>query len=271
MKEKIFRYLIILLFASIAFQGCSIFARRYGKTVNKQYQLTIADKDGIKFENLSGRVKVFQSDDSLAHLTVKAELKVKREELDKIDDKEFLTIDSGGKYIRINEESSDVEIGYSNMHFGPLRKVTYELYLPEYKPLSIYSKNSSMEINETSNNLKVEIINGNLVLNNPIGYLTANIINGKISGNIDSSKGLEGTVTNGNISIKLSKDFSGSVNCTTENGSVKIGESDFDNVDIKTKNAFSGSIGKSDVKVKLNVTNGKIKISSEKQSMNEDD
>lgn len=270
MKEKIFRCLIIFLFASIAFQGCSIFTRRYEKTVNKQYQLTLADKDGIKFENLSGRVKVFQSDDSLAHLTVKAELKVKREELDKIDDKEFLTIDSGGKYIRINEEP-DVEIGYSNMHFGPLKKVTYELYLPEYNPLSIYSKNSSMEINETSNNLKVEIINGNLVLNNPIGYLTANITNGKISGNIDSSKGLEGTVTNGNISIKLRKDFSGSVNCTTENGSVKIGESDFDNVEIKTKNAFSGSIGKSDVKVKLNVTNGNIKISSEKQSMNEDD
>ncbi len=270
MKSAYLKYLAILLVAVFAFQGCSIFGRRYEKSINKIYTLNLTDKDGIKFESLNGKVKLFPSDDSLAHLNVNGKYFVRRKDLDKSDDIFNLKIDSSGKKIIITEESMR-EIGFSNFQFGPMEKITYELYVPGYKPLEVYNTNSNLEISGTAGDLNVSVTNGNIKVNTPRGNTVIKITNGKLSGTIDSLKGFDADILNGKINLIVGKKFSGIVNCSTQNGNVKVSSGTFENVDMEKKNVFSGKSGTSESKLKLSVLNGSISLSPEKQTDDDED
>jgi hypothetical protein len=270
MKSAYLKYFTILLLAAVAFQGCSLFGRRYEKSINKVYTLNLADKDGIRFESLNGKVKLFPSDDSLAHLNVNGKYFVRRKDLDKSDDNFILKIDSSGKKIVITEESLR-EIGLSNFHFGPMGNITYELYVPGYKPLEVNNTNSNMEISGTAGDLNVSVTNGNIKVTNPKGNTVIKVTNGKLTGMIDSLKGFDADIINGKINLTVGKKFSGAVNCSTQNGSVKVSSGTFENVNMEKKNMFSGKTGTSESQLKLSVLNGSIRLSPEIQTDDDED
>ena len=269
MKKLFFIFIALLIIGAAAFQGCSLFGKKYEKSVNVSYNINVSDKKDIRFEATTGRIKIFSSVDSLAHVIVKGEFSVRKRDLDNIKEENFLKIDSTGQSVLITEDlSGNIRSGI--FHFGRESDISFEIYVPNFRPLKIEATNCSMDINEIYSDIDAEAINGNIKVNNPAGNTEIKLTNGKLTGQIDSLKNFSADLLNGKISLKLGNKFSGQVDCTAENGSVKVSPATVETVDIEKKNTFIGKTGTSDAKVKLTVMNGKINLSSEKQKINED-
>ncbi|MCX6163515.1 MAG: DUF4097 family beta strand repeat-containing protein [Ignavibacteriae bacterium] len=83
--------------------------------------------------------------------------------------------------------------------------------------------------------------------------------NGKVKGDLDSTKGLDIKTTNGNVNLNLSSTFSGRFRMETVNG--KITKKDFDFKDVNDdKKIFKGTLGNGEAEVKIETTNGKITL-----------
>ena len=92
---------------------------------------------------------------------------------------------------------------------------------------------------------------------NTSGSLNIDMTNGKIKCELDSTKGLNISNINGNITLNLGSTFSGKINANCVNGKVITRDLEFKYSD-NSKNTFEGKLGNSDVGVKLETVNGKI-------------
>ena len=97
------------------------------------------------------------------------------------------------------------------------------------------------------------------MLSRPTGKINVDILNGKVKGDLDSTKGLDIKTTNGNVSLNLSSTFSGKFIMETTNGKITKKGFYFREVDDEKK-YFKGTLGNGDADVKIETTNGKITL-----------
>lgn len=271
---------LLFIFAAVSlsvFPGCSAFKKKYEKNEVREYKINTAGKNKLSVESTNGKIRIFRSEkDSM--MTVKADIMkyVTKKEMDKPIKGVDVDIDSAGSEIKISE-AIEKDKGVFKFDIGKSTTVNYDIYIPEGISVKIDGTNGKLEIEEVGNDISADMTNGNVKIVKAHGNLKFDLTNGNLNANVDSTKGIDFETINGNITLTIGKDFSGVFKAKTVNGKIVRKNLNFDkSVEsaVKDESAdpdefidpndrkkdFKGSIGKSDARINLNTTNGKITI-----------
>lgn len=253
-------FIAVVLIGGILFSGCSLFQKRYEKTEKKEFSVNVSGKKRVVLDNTNGDIKVVKNS-SDSTLKIKAEgtfhltKKEMKEELDRIR----IYIDSTGEEIKIKTDYIK-EKRFINFQLNIGSEIDYELAVPEGIEVSIDNTNGKAHVEEVNNDISLNLTNGSIYFDNPTGNIKVDITNGKIKGELDSAKGLNFKLTNGNITLSLGDKFSGRFNLETVNGKIKTNDLIFKDVSKENKN-FKGNLGDGKAEIYLETINGSIKLS----------
>jgi len=269
--QKSIIYIALLIISCTVFSSCSMFSKRYEKVEKGEYKISANGKKRFSLNNVNGKIKVVKGSDSTA-IIVKFEKTVyvkKRELNNSIDDQITMTLDTMGTDVKIE---SEFERRRSEIQFGENRdnSVDYEVYLPENIELSLDNTNGTIDVSNLGNNAKISTINGTIKITRMTGKLDLETTNGTIKGTLDSTKGIIAATVNGNINFTFGPKVRGKVNAEVVHGTIKTKNLKFSDLkDSRDKDEFEGFLGgdiegvlgsSSDVKIKLETTNGSIKL-----------
>lgn len=251
--------LLIVLFSVSMFTGCTLFQKRYVKTEKKEISVNTTGKKKIILSNTNGDIRVVKnSGDSLLTIKAEATFHLTKKEMQEEGEKIRFKLDTNDNVIRINMDFvRERKFRFFNVNFGS--DINYDLYVPEGIDVNIDNTNGKTEIENITNNIIVDITNGNVNLSNTPGNVRVETVNGKVTCELDSTKGVDIKTTNGSVTMKLSRTFTGRFRLETVNGKINKKDFDFKDVDDEKK-YFKGTLGNSDVDVKIETTNGKISL-----------
>jgi hypothetical protein len=257
---KIKRIVPYALAAALALSiiGCSF--KRYEKREVSDYRVSLNGKTGIELANANGDIKVYKGD-SASGIVIRAEkiAKVKKRDLNKPFTEARVEIDSTSEIIKINTEFESSN-GIFRFDFGRDVEINFNISIPPGVKLSIDNTNGDLRITDISNDVQVSIVNGGVDVDNTSGLNKFDITNGKIKGSLDSTKGLIIDITNGGVDLKLDSTFSANFNIETVNGKITQENLNFETLTAENK-YLRGKIGSSSAEVKIDVVNGKVKLS----------
>lgn len=258
-KIRITGFLILFLVSGVLLSGCTLFSRRYEKTEKKDISVSTVNKKKVVLSNTNGDIKITKSSvDSVMRVKAEGTFHLTKKELNENRERIQIDIDSTSDVIKI---SSDYvrEKRFFNFHVDFNNDINFEIIVPGGIEVSIDNTNGKTEVSEVNNKVNIDLTNGNVKLTHATGPLTVDLTNGKITGDLDSTKGLNLKTTNGSISLKLSDNFSGRFKMETVNGKITKKDFDFKDVDDEKK-YFKGTLGNGDAEVKIETTNGKITL-----------
>lgn len=259
-------YFLLLTIALTYFQGCGFISKKYTKSETSEFSVNTVSKRKLKLENINGNITVSRSSDSTS-LKIKAykEIKVKKKYLNTPFDEIIIDVDSNSQDIIIktviSNKGSD---GFFNI--GRSQNVDYNIYVPENLDIEIENVNGEIIAGEINNDLSIENVNGNAEINNFQGKLNCEITNGSLSGEIDSTRGVNINIINGSISLKLNNFLSANLNVQTVNGKITDEELTLKDV-VRDKKHLRAKIGNADTdtEIKIETINGKIKLFGNKE------
>lgn len=262
--QKSIIYIVLLIVSSLVFSSCSLFSARYSKIEKGEYKISASGKTRFSLNNVNGKIKVVKASD-LTSIIVKYEktAHVKKRDLGSPMTEITLNIDSSGTDVRID---TDFENERSILQLGghETNTVDYEIYIPENILVNLDNTNGPIEMHDLTNEVKAETVNGTIRLVHLTGKLDLETTNGLIKGDIDSTKGINATTTNGNIRLNLGPKVSANVKADVMNGSVKMENLNFRNQsDKKDRKFFQGTLGNGDFEIKLETTNGSIRLTGD--------
>lgn len=261
MKAKILILISVLIVSS--FSGCSFLSKKYLKSGSEQHQISIAGKQKVILENVTGNIIINHSSDS-GFMTVRAtkEIKVKKKDLDKPFDEIRIVIDTLSSEIKINSEITDRrENSFFNINVGRNSKTDYEITIPSDIEIEIENVNGEVTTNKLNNDIKIDVVNGDVSLDKFSGKLECNIVNGTFSADIDSTKGMDISTINGSVKLTLSNFLNARIKAETTNGRITDENLRFSDIE-KEKKVFKGKLGTGDDKadIRIETLNGKIKL-----------
>lgn len=254
--------IIVTVLFIITFAGCSLFSRRYTKIYTGENRVMAKGKTGFKLDNSNGRIRVSHTDEPFIIIKYEIQNKVKKQEYEDASKGYSLKIDSTGNVVSVEAEEPE-EHGFVFEHSF---RANYEIFLPDGIDVSIDNINGNVIFNEMGNDLKADVANGSVDLQNNSGKINVEITNGTFNGTIDSTKGMNVEVVNGNIRMKTRKNFAGMVDIDIVHGKFSHEGIDFTKVRNSDKNEyggnkeFHGDIGTSENKLTYTVTNGNVNI-----------
>jgi len=273
-------FLLLVLFAAVSFSGlsgCSAFKKKYEKNEVREYKINTSGKTKLSVDNTNGKIRIFRSEkDSVMTVKVDISKYVTKKEMDNPIKGVDVDIDSAGSEIKISE-SIEKDKGVFKFDIGKSTTVNFDIYVPAGISVKIDGTNGKLEIEGVGNDISADITNGNVKIVKAYGNLKFDLTNGNLNANVDSTKGIDFETVNGNITLNIGKDFSGVFKAKTVNGKIVRKNLNFDKsnefvesdesvesdefIDSNEwKKDFKGSIGKSDARINLNTTNGKITI-----------
>jgi len=253
---------LAIIILATSFSGCSLFSRRFEKTYTKEASVNAAGKQKIIFENVTGDVKIHQSED-VNSILVKAKTTVHltKNELENEIEWVKLILDTTGNEVVISvdvirERKRIFGIGFNDEH----NRTSADIYVPKGILVDISLTNGDITAKEISNDVKFEVTNGDIDIGDYYGKSEINIVNGKLNCSLDSTKGMRAEIVNGSVNLSIGDFFSAKFNLETINGKIKIDkELPFKEISDE-KNLKKGTIGNSDNEVKIDITNGKINL-----------
>jgi DUF4097 and DUF4098 domain-containing protein YvlB len=260
LKNKSARILLIaVLIGAVTLSGCTLFQKRYEKIEKKEISVNTIGKKKVVLNNTNGNIKVTKSSvDSVLVIKAEATFHLTKKEMKEEVEKIKLSVDTSENIIKIKTDFvKESKLQFFNIKFGS--EINYELIVPNGLDISIDNTNGKTEIYEVSNNINLELANGNVTLSHTSGKISVEATNGKVKGDLDSTQGLDIKTINGSISLNLSSTFSGRFKMETTNGKIVKKDFDFKDVDDEKK-YFKGTLGNSDVDIKIETTNGKITL-----------
>ena len=255
------KIIVVLLFIT-TFAGCSMFSRRFTKMYTGENRVTAVGKKSFTLDNTNGRIKVSHTNEDFIIIKYDIERKVKKSELDDAKKTFDLRIDSTGSQVRVVVDEPE-EHGFV---FGNSFRANFEIFVPEGVDLEINNVNGNIIFDEMGNNIITELTNGSVDLQNNTGVSKVNIVNGSLNATVDSTKGMDVEIVNGNIRLKTKKNFAGQISTDivhgkfTHEGIEFTKVKDRDDKNYSSTKEFDGSIGNSDAKLKYSVTSGNISI-----------
>ena len=247
-------YIVLVLFALGSF-NCAF--RKYEKREVSEYKVSLEGKTKVTLENVNGKINVFKGD-SASGLIVKAEkiAHVKKRELSEPFTEARVEIDSTSEIVRINSEIGK-DKGFIRFDINGGTKINYTITLPPGVEFSVNNTNGSVTFTNISNDLDVEIKNGSVNLENTSGFNKFDLVNGKVKGKLDSTKGMIIDIVNGGVNLELDSTFSAKFKIETVNGRISEENLNFTSI-ASGKKSMVGRIGSSDAEVKMDIVNGKV-------------
>lgn len=262
MKNKILAIIIGITLLSVS--GCGMFSKKYTKAKTDEYRLNTAGKKKVKLDNVNGTVTITHSNDSGA-LLVKAvrEIKVKKKYLDTPFDEIEIKIDTTGSNISIATEiEKKGEDGLFKFNIARGQRVDYEIQIPSGLDIEVENVHGNIVASSLDNDLKIDLVNGKVSLENYSGLLECEITNGEFTGHIDSTRGININTVNGSVSLFLNNYINANLRAETSNGKIVDDNLNFRDV-IKEKGLFKGKLGNggnANVDIKVETVNGRIKL-----------
>lgn len=257
---KYLSHIVLLVCFAVIFSSCSLFSQRYEKIEKGEYKLNAQGKKRFSLNNINGKVKIVKSfDKDFIFIKYEKTAYVKKRELGKPMNEITLSIDSTGNEVKIETEMESEKFGIQFNSHGS-NKVDYEIAVPEGMMVYVDNTNGSIEIDEVVNDAKLSTINGKINVNHSTGKLDLETTNGSIKGSVDSTKGITGSTVNGSIRFNFGPKVSAKIKADVINGSVKIDGLNM-KTDKKERKYFEGILGSGDTEIKLETTNGSIRLS----------
>ncbi|CAN5456233.1 hypothetical protein BH10BAC5_BH10BAC5_10010 [soil metagenome] len=257
--------IIITVFFIISFAGCSLFSRRYTKNISGESRVTATGKTSFKLDNTNGRIKIAHTDEPFIIIKYDASMKVKKNDMDDLSKNFTLRIDSMSSSVTVE---SEIPEEHGIMIFEHSVKINYEIFLPDGIDVSIDNVNGNLIFDKMTNNITVDLVNGNVDFIEDSGNSKVDITNGSFHGVVDSTRGMNIDITNGNIRLNTKKYFAGEVTANVMHGKFTHEGIEFTKVknnsekDNFGEKDFYGEIGTSGSKLRFNITNGNINITS---------
>lgn len=258
---KIKTLLLMTLLAAFALISMDCSFKRYDKREVSEYKVNLSGKTKVTLENFSGRIKVFKGD-SATGLVVKVDkiAHVKKRDLDKPFSEAWVEIDSSSEIIRIKSGYQKSK-GWLKFQFNDRdansTDMNYDITIPPGVKLSVENVNGDVDFINIGNDLDISIINGDMDVDNISGNNNINITNGKLTGSLDSTKGLKVDIINGKVDLALGSKFSAHFKTETINGKIEQENLNFATLSSEKK-SLRGRIGESNAEVNIDMTNGKI-------------
>ena len=261
MKAKILILISVLIVSS--FSGCSLLSKKYLKTSSEQRQVSIAGKQKVRLENVTGNIIINHGSDS-GFITVKStkELKVKKKDLDTPFDEIRIVIDTVSSEIKINSEISNPrDNSFFKLNFGKDSKIDYDITIPSDIEMVIENVNGDITSDRLNNDLKIDLVNGDVSVEKYSGKMECDIVNGSLSADIDSTKGMNISTVNGSVKLILSNYINARIKAETTNGKITDENLRFSQIE-KEKKVFKGKLGSGEDKadIRIETLNGKIKL-----------
>jgi DUF4097 and DUF4098 domain-containing protein YvlB len=252
----LFYFCIGLLILNIS--GCSLFKKKYEKRETKDYIINSTGKKKISLSNLSGNVKVSKNTaDSLIRIKTEIVAYVTKKELNEPLENIKMKIDTTGSVVDISSESYSERKFFKFSINNKSNKINYDISIPDMLEVSIDNTSGKIIIEDLNSDVKVDLVSGNISLKDIYGKVNLDVTNGKIDGDLDSTKGLDINTVNGSITLNLGSSFAGNFKADCVNGKVITKDLTFQRTE-ESKKSFEGTLGSSNIDVKLETVNGKI-------------
>jgi DUF4097 and DUF4098 domain-containing protein YvlB len=266
-KMRNLKLFLILILITALVSGCSVFSRKYQKTVTDNATVSAVNKKALMLENTNGDIRIHKSADSLINIKVEKTVFLKKSELDKDIDWIDINIDTSGKIVKV---SIDIlrELQFFNFKAGGSTDI--DIYVPENLFLSIESTNSDIEFDNVRNDVKLVVSNGKVKSQKLSGNLEAEMTNGKIYAAPDSGKDCNLNVTNGRVYLETDEKTAGNFELSVKNGKIDAGNFKFDTTLVKEKGYLKAKSGNTENRITVKVANGKIKLSKVENRTDED-
>ena len=263
MKSK---YIIPIIIAGLiitVLPGCSILKKRVEKTEKVEYRITSAGRTAISIENVSGRINVRKTTDTLGYITVSAvkTSSVKYDEQDRPIDNVNIKIDTSGSEVKIETEITGTFGFFKKNNSG---KVDYDIKVPADLKVKVENVNGMIIISGIANDIEAENVNGIISVFGCRGLLDLSSVNGSITCNLDSvTAGVNIDVVNGSIKVGGLRGIDADVNASTINGRVKFNDLVFTNVNAEKK-SLSGVLGSGGSDIQVSAVNGSITFNADR-------
>jgi hypothetical protein len=262
MKSRII-ILIVGLGLIAGISGCGFMGKRYLKTETERHQVSVANKNKLKLENISGNVSISRGSDSgFVFIKATKELKVKKKYLDTPFNEISVSIDTNTNTIDIETEiNKSGEDGILKFNIGRNQNVDYEIVIPPDMQIEVDIVNGNFSADNLNNDLTIEIVNGDVSLSNYSGKLRSGITNGSFSAGIESTGGLDISTINGGVTLNLNNYINANLSAETINGRITDENLQF-TVIKKEKKSLNGRIGTGnpEAEIKIETVNGRIKL-----------
>lgn len=248
---------IILCILSVYMTGCGSFGRKYTKTETDKFTLNAVNKKTFSLENISGNITVTKSEDSTIKITAVKEVKVRKKDLQTPLDEIKITLDTVTSTIKISYDVDD----YNDGPFSRVRQpeITYTIQVPSFIDLKIDNVHGTISLNNLENNTNIDLITGEINMEHVSGNIRIDMANGDVTGSIDSTKGISIDLLNGDIRFTLNPGVNAKLEAEWAHGKFEYEGLSFTNMD-KERERFTGVLGTGTSDIKIDVTNGKIRV-----------
>lgn len=261
MKNKLL--VIILGLTLLSVSSCGLLSKKYTKTKTDEFRLNAAGKKKLKLDNVSGTITISHSNDS-GELTVKAfkEIKVKKKYLETPFDEIEIKIDSSDNFINIETQiGKKGEDDIFKFNIDRDQRVDYEIQVPSGMDIEVENVIGNIVANSLDNDLKIDVISGEVSIEDYTGLLECEITNGDFTGHIDSTRGININTINGSVTLFLNNYINANIKAESSNGKIQEDNLQFRDL-IKEKGLFKAKLGKGDsnVGIKVETVNGRIRL-----------
>jgi len=249
----------------VAFFFCVVQAGTYEEKVEKTFSMRKGGE--LVLENKNGRVIITSWDrDEIkveAVKTVKAGSRRHAEEILQEVRIDF-TYDSDDAFLGVNTRIPKYRSGFWENLFGDgvSVSVSYHVTVPNQLDLDIESVNGKIDVSDVAGKLRFKTTNGTIKVRDAGGKVDAVTTNGGIDvelREVERNEDMVFSTTNGGITVYFPKDFDAEIEARTTNGSIRT---DFPIrvVGDINRRRLQGKINEGGGRIKLNTTNGSIRI-----------
>lgn len=247
---------IILCILTVYMTGCGSF-RKYTKTETEKFTINAVNKKFLTLDNITGDITITKSTDSTVKITAVKEVQVRKKDLDKPFTEVMVELDTLTDNIRINYDTKD----YDDGPFSKMRRpeINYTITVPSFIDVKIDNIHGTVILNNIDNDINVELVTGELNLEHVSGNIRADLVNVDVTGSVDSTKGMIFDIINGDIQLTLGPNVNAKLWVDWVNGKFESDGLSFMNAD-KDKESFRGTLGSGLYDIKIDITNGKIRL-----------
>jgi DUF4097 and DUF4098 domain-containing protein YvlB len=232
-------------------------AQRESEPWSKTYTLQAGGR--VEITNVNGRIELTGGDGDTVEISAEkigkgSSVEAAREMLKRIEIREDVAPDRVHVETRLNRSS-----GF-NMGNGEVR---YTVRVPAGANVKLVTVNGGIEVENVRGRAELETTNGGIVARRLTGGLDASTTNGGVEAELDAlaADGVQMECTNGGLRLRLPRDARADVSARVANGGINVDGLELDIVGEQTRRRLEGRLNGGGARVRLEGTNGGIRIS----------
>lgn len=260
--------LIVLAAASLVASGCAISFDDFGAQQKDTWTKDYTIEPGGEFEvrNTNGRISVEPSTDGRISVVAERTAKAMTDESAKeLLAKSEITEEVTPKSVRLESRSP---FGFKGMV-----TVQYHIKVPAGIQVKLRGTNGGLALTDLPNDISVETTNGGIRGTGLSGAVRAVTTNGGVTLELTglSGSGVEMEATNGGLRLRLPADARADIAARTTNGGIDLGDLKVEVVGEVSRRRLDGRLNGGGARVRLETTNGGIRLGSGSFTDDDDD